>query len=325
MKSRFSILFTLSLTFIPQTWAGLCNDLSGVGVFDLQEVKEYIWGQSDIHNLGTPTQSQSLSSADQIQVVHNSLAYQVPFRLDAGCDWVHSRTSVYKNYGSLSLSDEVIREFYKIRDVQGEDVDNTGGISIGGSSNYWLHQVQSAADTLDDGFAYINDSTVSIRGTYFPESTPQDFDMWYATIFITNSDTTKTSKLTNSYFIRRDSSAAVADMQRYIDSTKYPYPEFKSDFQLIKLSFQHNSSLVTSLKGTTSLASIAIQGSQIQWAETQDQIQVFNSLGQLVHSKIQSDFIQLNHLSSGPYWVKSSDHSTFRINQPQHQGTIALI
>lgn len=316
MKSKFSLLFSLSLTLIPQAWAGLCNDLSGAGVFDLQETQEYIWGQSDIHNLGAPTQSQSLASANLIQVVHNSLAYQVPFQLDAGCDWVHSRTSVYKNYGSLSLSDEIIREFYKIRDVHGEDVDNTGGISIGGSSDYWLHQVQSASDTLDDGFEFINDTTVSIRGTYFTESTPQDFDMWYATIFITNSDTTKTSKLTNSYFIRRDSATAVADMQRYIDSTAYPYPEFKSDFQLIKLSFQHNPSLVTSLHQISSQSGVLIQGSQIQWPQAQAQVQVYNSLGQVVHSESRSDFTQLDYLSSGPYWVKSSDYSTIKLNLP---------
>mgnify|MGYP001561924979 FL=1 len=129
------------LLMAQTTFAGLCADLSSPTRYDLLNVKEFIWDETNVHDLVTPDENRSLDSAQQVQIIEASLSYKIPYQLTLNCQWTRSSTLVLNNFGSDKFSSDDTTQYFKVRDANEEDVENTGNVGIGSGINYWLHQV----------------------------------------------------------------------------------------------------------------------------------------------------------------------------------------
>lgn len=309
-KSSIAILLTVSAT-----WAGLCNDIGTSAIFKAQTIQEYIWEGIDVQALSMVTETNTLNSPNQVKVIENSLNYEIPAEITIGCQWTSSTTKVYKNTDGSNLVASTKTEFYKVRDAKGLDVDNDGGVKIDVSLNYWLHQVTNPADTTTDGFETKDSNTVYLQGSYYSESETGNFDMWYATVFIKNEDTTTTSKLENSYILHRDSASALAAIQTSIPSEKYPYPEFRADLQLLRIRFSSFADDNVKLTSQDLLRSpFQIEDGNILWNQIQASVAIFKIDGSLLQQQSQVTKTLFSNLPRGQYIVKANNMQ-FRINK----------
>lgn len=318
MKTTISKIKLLSIAAFlgsQSAFAGLCADVSSPTRFDIESVEEYLWTETNIHSLGAPDATNSLDSATQIQVIENSLSYKVPYELILDCQWAQSNTQILRNYGSDEFSTDEMTQYFKIRDANKVDVENTGNVSIGNDINYWLHQVSSEADTTKDGYERIDESSVSLIGTYFPESEDGMFDMWYASIFVSNDDGTQTSKLANSFTIRNDSLKALEAIQGAITEASYPHPTFTSELQLLRLRFKQSEDQTIGLAQVAPQALFEIQDNLVLWENPQAKVEIFHMDGRVAQVSYNSNITSFESLPNGHYILRNADGFQMRISR----------
>lgn len=295
-------------------WAGLCADVGTSAYFDLVEVEESIWNEADIQNLGTPDVNQVLTDPTQITVVESSLSYQIPTRFSASCDWIQSGTETLINLGTQNLTPSSMTQFIKIRDAQAVDVDNDGNVTVGANIDYWIQIGDSPQDTVSDGLVFLDSSTVSIQGDYYITDTSGQFSYWIATNYISNGSGAS-SKLEDSFLTRNNPDSATVAMQRAFSDTTLKFPDFKSEFQLLKLTFAQSDDQTVGIQSQSPIAQFTLEDNLIQWNETQEWVRVVNPQGQIVLSQTRSNTTSFELLPKGTYWVQSSQQASFKIHK----------
>jgi hypothetical protein len=304
LEDKITRIAFLSVIVASQSFAGLCADVNQ-SKFLIKSIKEYIWEDADISSLGAATEMNTLTNPENIKVIRANLNYEIPVSFELDCDWQASTIGVLKNTNSTTLFSDSKINYTKLRDVKAIDVDNDNNILVPGADDYWLHLVDNEADTVNDGFTILDNNQVSLKGSYFVTQSGGTFDIWWSAIYIDHA--TSPRLLSDSFITRRDSASAITGLKNVFASDS-PFPEYKTQLQLLRLRFQqdHTSGITDNIH--TIKSQMNISENIINWSDTQTQVKVYNLEGSLIESSDQKlNYLDLNHLQIGNYIIETTE------------------